>query len=111
MRLSPTADTRGGAVAPRTTELEEDAGVRLEDADDAEEDAVTRPRSAEGARVDAAATLMDAATAIFERSSVADCGTGEGEANDDVTRTGGVSATQNQPVLGWKVVGLTVREP
>jgi hypothetical protein len=54
--------------------LEEDAGARLEDADDAEADAVTRPRSAEGARVDPAATLMDVATMIFERSSVTDCG-------------------------------------
>lgn len=35
---------------------------------------MTRPRSAEGARVDPAATLMDAATMIFERSSVVDCG-------------------------------------
>lgn len=75
--------------------MDEDAGARLEDADDAEGDAVTRPRSAEGARVDPAATLMDAATMIFERSSVADCGEDgrRRERTDDVTH--------------WKTRGVT----
>ena len=71
---------------------------RLEDADDAEEDEVTRPRSAEGERVDPATTLMDAATMIFERSRVADCGERgrTRERTDDVTH--------------WKTRGVILRQ-